>query len=778
MTAVAMCCAVVMAACSTTGALGDGEQLYVGTEKIKYTNFEKDKNSATTQEEVEAVLACRPNGSLFGSSSVRSPFPVGLWVWNAFSQSDGKIAKWVTRTFGKEPVLMSDANGELRATVAQSVLRNHGYFHGKVDYEEITLRNPKKGKLRYNVEMNRLFTLDSIEYTGFTQLGDSLIGSAADEALIHSGDPFSVAALDAERTRISNLLRNSGYYYYQPSYASYLADTLMVPGKVQLRFQLGDGIPEMARRKWYIGRIGLTFRRSLTEVPADSVKRRRFTVYFNGRRPPLRTGVVARGTQLRRGQMFRYDDLLETENKISSTGLFSMVNFNFTPRDTLQTCDTLDLDIACLFDKKYDFYIETNMRGRTTGRMGPELVLGLTKRNALRGGETFDINMHGLYEWRTTEKLTNYSDMGTYKVGIDASLTFPRLVTPFNLFNSQRRAIRQRRRAKNRRRMRFFSTPTTTLKLGFDIENRSDYFRMHTASGELTYRWQSTPASTHTLSPLTVVYQFKNRKTPLFDSIVDRSPYLTQALSDQFVTKLSYTYSYSSPAGKRNPIAWETTVSEAGNVMSLGFMVAGRKWAERGKRLFNNPYAQFVKISTDFVKQWAIGDKSSLVAHVNAGGIWSYGNNTFSPFSEQFFVGGANSVRAFPVRSIGPGRTKPDNSDLNYLLQTGDLKFLANLEYRFNLFGSLNGAMFLDAGNVWNISSGSTDEERFKLSKLPGDLALGTGFGLRYDLEFLVVRIDWGFALHSPYDTGHHGYFNMRGFKDMQSLNFAVGYPF
>ena len=230
MTAVAMCCAVVMAACSTTGALGDGEQLYVGTEKIKYTNFEKDKNSATTQEEVEAVLACRPNGSLFGSSSVRSPFPVGLWVWNAFSQSDGTIAKWVTRTFGKEPVLMSDANGELRATVAQSVLRNHGYFHGKVDYEEITLRNPKKGKLRYNVEMNRLFTLDSIEYTGFTQLGDSLIGSAADEALIHRGDPFSFAALDAERTRISNLLRNSGYYYYQPSYASYLADTLMVPG--------------------------------------------------------------------------------------------------------------------------------------------------------------------------------------------------------------------------------------------------------------------------------------------------------------------------------------------------------------------------------------------------------------------------------------------------------------------------------------------------------------------------------------------------------------------
>ena len=778
LTAVLLCCAMILASCSTTSALPEGEQLYLGISKINYTNYERGSHFAATQEEVEAALACEPNGALFGSSSVRSPFPIGLWVWNAFSDSKGKFGKWIGRTFGKNPVLMSDVNAPLRSTVTQSVLRNRGYFHGKVGYEEIAQRNPKKGKIRYDVEMNHLFTLDSIAYLGFTPVSDSLIRQSLDDAVVRRGSPFSVAALDAERTRISQLFRNNGYYYYQPSYASYLADTMMVPGKVQLRFQLAENIPEKAKHKWYIGRIGLTFKRTVTDIPTDSVERSRFKVYFSGRRPPVKTSVLGNGLKMQQGQLFCYDDLMETENTITSSGLFSMVNFTFTPRDDSPTCDTLDLNISCVFDKKYDFYAETNIRGRTTGRMGPELVIGLTKRNTFHGGETFDINMHGLYEWRTTRKLVDYSDMATYRVGLDASLTFPRIVMPFNLFKKQRRVFNNSVRENKQHRRKFFVAPTTTLKMGFDIESRSEYFRMHTASGELTYRLQPTPTSIHSLSPLTVVYQFKNKITHLFDSIVGTSPYLTQALSDRFIMKLSYTYNYSSPRSKRNPIAWETTISEAGNLVSLGFMATGKKWNEVGKELFKNPYAQFLKVNTDFVKRWRVNEKTSLVAHINAGVIWSYGNNTYAPFSEQFFVGGANTIRAFPVRGIGPGRMRPDDGGLSYLFQTGDMKFLANLECRFNLFGSLNGALFLDAGNVWNISSGSNDVECFKLSRLPRDLAVGTGFGLRYDLEFLVVRVDWGFAIHAPYDTGYGGYFNMRRFGDMQSINFAVGYPF
>lgn len=774
-----LCLAAIVASCSTTSALPDDEQLYIGIDKINYSNYEKSEHFTSTQEEVEAALASEPNGALFGSSSIRSPFPVGLWVWNAFSKSESKSGKWMAKTFGKNPVLISSVNPALHAQVAQSVLRNHGYFHGKVDYETLTQRNPKKAKLRYNVEMNHLFTLDSISYVGFPAVGDTLIQETLDDALIHRGDPFSVATLDAERNRITQLFRNNGYYYYQSAYASYLADTIMVPGKVQLRFQLADGIPEQANHKWYIGRTVVDLRKSRMERPTDSIARRRIVLRFSGRRPAVRPGVMMRAVKLRQGQMFCYDDLMETENNIVSTGLFSNVNFRFTPRDNTPECDSLDLNISCTFDKKYDFYIETNLKGRTTGRMGPELVLGLAKRNAFRGGETFDINLHGSYEWRVgTKKIFASEKLETYSLGLDASLKFPRLVTPFNLLNSQRRSLRERRQRHNLRRRQYYSTPTTTLKMGFNVESRANYFRMHTASGELTYRWQPKANMSHEFSPLVVVYQFKNHTTELFDSIYIETPYLIKALADQFITKMSYTYRYSSPAGKRHPIAWETTVSEAGNLVSLGFMVAGKKWNETDKELFRNPYAQFLKINTDFVKRWRLSEKNSLVAHFNAGLIWNFGNSDFSPFSEQFYVGGASSIRAFSVRSLGPGSSTPQTSSYKYLMQTGDLKLLANLELRFNIVGSLNGALFLDAGNVWNVGKEYDESAKFKLSRLPKDIGLGTGFGLRYDLEFLVLRVDWGFALHAPYDSGHSGYFNMRKFRELQTINFAVGYPF
>lgn len=774
-----LCYAAVVASCSSTRALPEGEQLYIGIDKINYSEHENSEHFLTTQEEVEAALACEPNGALFGSSRIRSPFPIGLWIWNAFSKSDSKFDKWMVNTFGKTPVLMSGVNPALHASVAQSVLRNHGYFRGKVDYEELTMKNPKKGKIRYDVQLNHLFTLDSIAYVGFPAVGDTLIRATLNDALIHRGDPFSVATLDAERTRITQLFRNNGYFYYQPSYASYLADTLMVPGKVQLRFQLADGIPEQANHKWYIGRTTVDLRKSRSEQLTDSVTRRRLTLRFSGRRPAVRAGVIMRNVKLRQGQMFCYDDLMETENNLLSSGLYSSVNFNFTPRDSTAECDTLDMNISCLFDKKYDFYIESNIKGRTTGRMGPELILGLTKRNALRGGETFDINLHGSYEWRVgTKKIFASEKLETYTVGLDASLKFPRIVTPLNLFNKQRRMLRERRQRLNLKRRQYFSTPTTTLKLGFDVESRANYFRMHTASGELTYRWQTTATSSHEFSPISVVYQFKNHTTDLFDLIYTETPFLIKALADQFITKMSYTYRYSSPRGTRNPIAWETTVSEAGNLISLGFMVAGKKWSETDKKLFKNPYAQFVKLNTDFVKRWQMTENTSLVAHVNAGFIWNYGNSEYSPFSEQFFVGGASSIRAFSVRSLGPGRVVPEVDSYKYLLQTGDLKLLANLEYRFKIVGSLNGALFLDAGNVWNVGKYYSDDSKIRLKRLPKDLALGTGFGLRYDLEFLVLRVDWGFALHAPYKTSHNGYFNMRKFKEIQTINFAVGYPF
>lgn len=192
--------------------------------------------------------------------------------------------------------------------------------------------------------------------------------------------------------------------------------------------------------------------------------------------------------------------------------------------------------------------------------------------------------------------------------------------------------------------------------------------------------------------------------------------------------------------------------------------------------MFKNPYAQFLKVETDYSKTWQLTEHSKLVGHVNMGVVWAYGNAISAPYSEQFYVGGANSIRAFNVRSIGPGRYHAKTSYLSYLDQTGDMKLQANLEYRPRLFGNLYGALFLDAGNVWTLRS---DSDRpgavFKPKNILKEMALGTGIGIRYDLDFFVLRLDWGIGLHLPY---RNGFYNFDRFKDSQSLHFAIGYPF
>lgn len=775
-----------------TKNIPDDDQLFVGLTKIVYEDEKNyaeksyDDHLTTTKEEVEAALATEPNGSLFGSSYISMPWSWHLWVYNKFSGKKSGFAKWMTKSFGKAPVLMSQVNPALRASVASSVLRNNGYFRGHVSYEAVPRKNPKKSKIGYTVRLDSLFTLDSVAYTNFPAEIQALIDSTREERLINRGTPLSVAALDGERNRISTLLRNNGYYYFNPSYTSYLADTFATADKAQLRLQLADGLDEAVLHRWYVGKIDVLFRKSMRETLTDSISRRFLTIHFNGRRSPIRPSVVLRDLRLRPRQEFSYDRYQESVGKINSTGVFSSTDFQFTQRPGT---DTLDLRLSCVFDKPYDFYIEGNAIGRTSGRYGPEAKIGLTKRNAFRAGEKLDINLHGAYEWERG----GGSDMSSYQYGADASIEFPRIIAPF--YNSDR--IRRSQRpggsrtpdGTRRRRHRFYTTPVTYAKISTDIVRRPKYYKMHVVTGEWTYRWQPSASSRHELSPLTVKYQYMNSHTEKFDSMMQVNPYLIASMSDYFIPKMRYSYTYTSPSSLRHPIRWETTIEEAGNLVSLWDMAGGHSFNEKGKSFFKTPYSQFVKLETDLSKTWSLNTTSQLVGHVNAGVIYAYGNSDYTPFSESFYVGGANSVRAFGVRRIGPGAF--DGSVLSrqasYLFQNGDIKFVANLEYRTRLFGDLNGAVFLDAGNVWsfdelwdeNDTDGAPIEHTaFKPSRMLDEMALGTGIGLRYDLGFLVIRLDWGLALHCPYDTGKSGYFNVNRFKDAHTLHFAIGYPF
>ena len=760
---------LLLASCSMTKNIPEDDQLFTGLTKIAYDHQANDSNFTSVQTEVEAALATAPNGAIFGSSYHRLPFSFGVSVWNRYQGSNSGFGKWMLKSFGKQPVLMSWVNPQLRAQVAQSVLRNHGYFNGRVSYDVVQQKNPKTAKIGYTVTPGRLYRLDSVGYFGFPAHADSLIKSTLSEALIHKGDPFEVARLDAERNRISTLLRNNGYYYYQPDYASYLADTFVVDGKAQLRFQLAKDVPVAAQHQWYIGRVNINMKKTFMEQPTDSFVGRFFTVRFAGKKPPIRPRVLMADIKLRPRQMYSYSDYVESVSKINAMGLFSMTDFQFTPRDTTATCDTLDLTLNCTFDKPWDFYVETNFNARTIGRMGPELKTGVTRRNAFRGGEKIDINLHGSYEWSTS----GGSAMNNYEYGADASIEFPRIIAPFVGGNR----IRRDKQGRIIRRRRFYTTPTTLAKISTNIIHRPDYYKMHVVSGEWTYRWQPTAQSRHELSPLTVKYQFMNSHTDKYAELVLNNPYLLATMQDYFIPEMRYTYTYTSQSTLRHPIRWETTIAESGNVVSLGYMIKGDSWNDKDKKLFKNPYSQFVKLETDFTKTWTLNSSTRLVAHLNGGYIWCFGNSTYAPNSELFYVGGANSIRAFSVRGVGPGDVESfGDRATDYLLRNGNMKLLGNLELRQRLFGSLHGALFLDAGNVWNTSGRAYGQ--FRMKDMLREMAVGTGVGIRYDLDFLILRLDWGIGLHMPYETGKSGFFNIDSFKDCQTLHFAIGYPF
>ena len=819
---------VTLASCSMTKDIPADDQLFTGLEKIVYQGAEQNDNMIETQEELEAALATAPNGSLFGSSYYRVPFSFGVTVWNKYSEKTSGFARWMTKTFGKQPVLMSWVNPELRSSVAQNVLRNHGYFSGRVSYEPITRKNPKEAKIRYTVTPGPLHYLDSIGYFGFPAEPDSLIRNSLDEATIHRGDPFVVSRLEAERQRISTLLRNNGYYFYQPDYASYLADTFVVDGKAQLRFQLAKDIPAEATRPWVIGRITINMKKTFMEQPTDSFRGRFFTISYSGKKPPIRPRVLLADLKLRPRQLYSYSNYVESASKINAMGLFSSTDFRFTARplaaadsanraraaaanDSLRArylrmlsdstarmsradslryqrlfsaplvLDTLDLTLNCTFDKPWDFYIETDVNARTIGRIGPEVKMGVTRRNAFRGGEKIDVNVHGSYEWATSSG----SSMNNYEYGADASVEFPRIIAPF--VNSTTMFRRTKNGQIRRRRRLFYSTPTTLAKAATDIIYRPGYYKMHVVSGEWTYRWQTSERSRHEFSPITVKYQYMNSHTHSFDSVMTVNPYLKSIMSDYFIPMMRYTYVYTSPSTLLHPIRWETTLAESGNVTSLCKMMIGQSWDRKGKTLFQNAYSHFLKLETDFTKTWTLSNSSKLLGHVNAGVVYAYGNSEYVPNSEMFYVGGANSIRAFSVRGIGPG-SFPGLSDkaYSYLVQNGDMKLVANLEYRRQLFGDLYAALFVDAGNVWNMRdnynvglAGQYDGiTKFRFSNFFKEIAVGTGIGLRYDLDFLILRLDWGVAVHMPYDTGKSGFYNVDRFKNSHTLHFAIGYPF
>ena len=759
---------ILMSACSTTKNLPEGETLYTGIDKLEVVNEDKTLAGITALTEVEAALAYAPNNAIFGSSSLRWPVPFGLWVYNGFEKYQDKkgIGRWIFDHLGKSPVLMSSVNGETRAKVATNLLHDYGYFNGSVSYKEVPQKNPKEAKVSYVIDMAQPYFLDSIAYLKYPHYADSLIQSTRSLSVLKSEENFSVIKLEEERQRLSNLFRNHGYYYYRPEFTTYRADTLQKSGYVSLQVVPRNGIPAEAKKQYYIGNTSVYLTGYDNEPPTDTLRLRTMTFYYSGKKPGIRPNALIRNVFFRKGELFSQDRQTFTQEAIARMGVFRYSEFRYEPKDTTVNGDTLNVNMYATFDKPYNAELELNMTTKSTDQTGPGAVFKITRNNFQRMGANLSFEVRGSYEWQTNSNVEgNSSKLNSYELGTSLSLDFPRLILPWKDTDLLRSRYQQK----------------TSFKIYGNLLNRARFFNMLSFGGNVTYDFRKSRTWKHTITPFQLTFNTLMSTTERFDSITATNPSLALSLGDQFIPSMNYTFTYDNARLKRDyQLWWENSITSAGNVTSLLYAALGKDFSEKNKKLLGTPFAQFMKFTSEIRTLFKVGEKQHIAARLMGGVLWSYGNQTIAPYSEQFYIGGANSLRAFTVRSLGPGTYNPGkNTKYGYLDQTGDIKLEANVEYRFPIFGELYGATFLDAGNVWLMRK---DENRpggeFTLKNFAKSIALNTGVGVRYDLTFLVIRLDMGIALHVPYETGKSGYYNIPKFKDGLGLHFAIGYPF
>lgn len=759
---------VLLASCSVTKNLQEDEVLYTGIKQVEV--FDRDSTAAgeNTLEEIRAALDYPPNNALLGSSSVRLPLPFGLWMYNALIHKKGKLGRWMFDKLAAKPVLVSTVNPEVRVKVAQNLLKESGYFRGSASYQLIpNPKDPKQAKILYSISMQKPYTYDSIRYMQRRHRTDTIVRDRKVESLLHKGDNFSVVQLEAERQRMSTLLRNNGFYYFRPEYISYQADTTKVPGKVWLRIIPSAGMPREALRPWKIGNVTVALNGYNNETPTDTLLYKDLRILYEGKLR-VRPAVLYRKIQLQKGDRYSAVQQERTQTGLSRLGIFKYAEMQYAPQDTSPRCDTLDLRINTSYDLPLDGELEFNVTTKSNDQTGPGAIFSVTRRNIFGGGETFGVQLKGSYEWQTGNHRVGGTSalMNSYELGISSTLTLPQLLFPGFL----------------ERNLQYPSS--TTFRIYVDQMNRAKFFKMLSFGGSATLDFQSSATSHHSVTPFQLTYNKLQHTTETFDSITNANKALYLSLKDQFIPSMSYTYTYDdSPIqSKRHHVWWQTTVMQSGNILSGIYALVGKGFNEQNKNFLGNVFSQFIKVSSEIRYNYQLAKKHNLVGRLSAGVIYGYGNaeNHSTPYNEQFYMGGANSIRAFTIRSVGPGRYRPDPlNKYGYIDQTGDLKFEANLEYRFPILGDLYGATFLDAGNIWLIHE---DTNRpgggLKWGSFLKDLALGTGIGLRYDLQFIVVRVDCGIGLHVPYDTGKKGYYNIPKFKDGLGIHLAIGYPF
>lgn len=676
-----------------------------------------------------------------GNSHWFSLFKIPL---GTYSLAGRDSTKWLNRTLrhiGEEPVVYDSLEAARSCADLRLAMQNMGYMNSYVDFE--TQVRGRKLKAIYTLHPGDPYRISSFRYdipdSAVAQVLAPVFGTGDQQV----GEVFTVSSLDNLRKRIATVLNDSGFYRFHKDFVTYTADSLQGTQGVNL-----------------VCRI-LPYRENSSAPPKPHPRYRVRSIHYrssDGYDLPLRRSVLAENTVVKAGEWFSASDLQRTYNNFARLGAVRYTNITFR-EDTLHNLDT-DIRLSMRKPNTIAFQPEgTN----TAGDFGAAATLTYQNRNLFRGSELLSIELRGAFE--AIKELEGYERGDYEEYGVEARFQMPRLMAPF--------LSRKGRRG---------STASTELSVAWNLQNRPEFHRRVFSAG-LKYRWPTRDGRVqYKLDVLDLSYVYMpwisaTFKHDYLDSVSNRNAILRYNYEDLFIMKAGFGLTYN--AGDR---VIRASVETAGNLLSGFSQIFRFKQNSHGQRqFFNIAYAQYAKFDFEYTRLLRFSSHNTLALHGLLGVAWPYGNSTVLPFEKRYFSGGANSVRGWSVRELGPGKYRGRDGRIDFINQTGDMRLDLNLEYRTHLFWKFDGAAFVDAGNIWTLRSYPEQPGgQFQLDTFFKQIAVSYGLGLRLNFGYFILRLDGAMkAINPAYDDhkDHYPIFHPRWGRDF-AFHFAVGMPF
>ena len=732
--AMAMVVALALVGCSTQKLVPHDHYLL---DKVKLTSDSKELAAS----KLEPYVRQRPNSKWF--SLVKVPLA-------AYAMAGNDSTKWINRKLremGEQPMLFDTLLTERTCQDLNQVMVNMGYLRSTVDYETMVGKR-KKLTVTYHLHPGERYSVRTVHHDIQDEgVAEVLRMSGTRNTLLKEGKPFAIADLNDERKRITTLLNEKGYYNFHKDFITFDADTVEGSTKVDLTMVLHP--------------FRTAGNRNAVESPHVRYKIGRVDYHAAGdeNHIPLRLSVLRENTLIEPDNYFNSADLQKTYNKFSRLQVVKYTNIRFAE---VPGTDTLNCDISLSTNKKNSVMFQPEGTN-TAGDLGAAASLTYENRNVFNGAETFSIKLRAAFEAITG--LEGYQNQDYEEYNVEGKLSFPRFVVPFLS-----------------RRYRKQSMAFSELSVSYNMQNRPEFSRRVFSAG-WRYRWNDISRRRQYKSDLIDLnYIYMPWISPTFkseylDDASSRNSILRYNYEDLFIMKMGFGFSHTNKTE-----AYKLNVETAGNLLrAMSKVLGGTPNADGQYTLFNIAYAQYVKVDFDYTKLFAIDHRNNLALHVGVGVACPYGNSNILPFEKRYFSGGANSVRGWSVRGLGPGKFKGNNGSIDFINQTGDVKLDFNLELRSYLFWKLYGAAFVDAGNIWTLRSYEEQPGgQFLVDEFYKQIAVAYGLGLRLNFDYFILRFDMGMkAVNPAYDTqrAHYPLLHPNLGRDF-SFHFAVGLPF